>query len=891
MALPGQVLHCGSVLADGLLFDEAIPMDLARQRIVHLWRPGARVFALPCGYILLWPTPLRVLAREALGAPLVRKGQSYFTAPAVESPASASIVRYVGGALETFPLPTNEEDPAGWLDLTGASLLQLVPLGDPPAPLTLSAPAPRTEREVHDVLGVAAPDERRSAVLQSLLGSRGTRSHDTQARATGAVSGGLLRGLLSCLLPRRRRTSGPAAAPLPEAAHSPWFRRLLLRLVTFTRMSRLVGKRHAAYLAQTVQMFEQGRLEEALRHAIPLGAMQKALQPAFGLPDPRSSLELSMGERATAWSIGLGVGPYEYLRRLYRGAFERLDHAGRVEDATFVLAELLGAHEEAVAYLERHGRLSLAAELAEARKLSAGLVVRQWFLAGDRRRALRIARERGAVFEAVTRLQSTHPAEAKAWRLVWADALAGAGDYAGAVDAAWPVADARRLALAWIDRAIGVGEAQAPRMLAKKVALVGDERWDEVAEQARALVDPRDTTVASARAEFLKSLALEKKSEATRALSRAVWRAALLADPQRVNLQSALAPRLLDELVDRDLSVDVPRSNPAAISPPESFELTLDDRGLAPVHDVAMLPSGRVLLALGEAGVRLVGVRGNVTHHFSEPASALVLSDHGDRALALARRGEIWRVAWLDLHERRSGHLADLRLQSFAPTYDGESWWIAQDGAVSAIELLDACLPCRFRVDDLGTVLTLERREGGVSFLAASDGLERFDYELPSFTLRRRTPLLLLTDTPGENATEGPVLPMLGARARPGFGTLVAQFEPKSAAVILCSYSETGRQEIRVEQALGPEFPPPRPEQIPLTTDGPLVALALPRNSGTQVVVCALPNLRVRARLDLPGAKRACLRLGEETLQIADDRGLAALVDLRLGAVRKRWVI
>jgi len=80
---------------------------------------------------------------------------------------------------------------------------------------------------------------------------------------------------------------------------------------------------------------------------------------------------------------------YGELRRLYREAFHRLESQERIEEAAYLLAEVLHAHEEAVGFLERHGRFLLAAEMAEARHLPPGLVVRQWLLAGNRERALR----------------------------------------------------------------------------------------------------------------------------------------------------------------------------------------------------------------------------------------------------------------------------------------------------------------------------------------------------------------------------------------------------------------------------------------------------------------------------------------------------------------------
>src|SRR5262249_3706532 len=149
--------------------------------------------------------------------------------------------------------------------------------------------------------------------------------------------------------------------------------------------------------------------------------------------------------------------------------FERLEREGRIDEAAFVLAELLRESAEAVAFLERHGRLRLAAELAEARALPPGLLVRQWVLAGDVDPALRIARRRGAFADALVRMENHE--RAPALRVVWAETLAEAGDFAAAVDVIWPVESARRIGAAWVEHAIAQGGVPAARMLAKKLVL------------------------------------------------------------------------------------------------------------------------------------------------------------------------------------------------------------------------------------------------------------------------------------------------------------------------------------------------------------------------------------------------------------------------------------
>src|SRR5437764_12114953 len=201
------------------------------------------------------------------------------------------------------------------------------------------------------------------------------------------------------------------------------------------------------------EMFESGDFDSALRHAIPLaaeaGGPRRLPLRSFA---PRADLHIRP-ERSRPWSVAeISPDLHGELRRLYREAFHRLEAQDRIEEAAFLLAEVLHDHEEAVAFLERHGRLRLAAEMAEARDLAPGLVIRQWFLAGDRQRGLRIAHRTGAFGDAVARLErSREMAQAGELRRLWAGELAAAGDYAAAVDTLWPLAEERHRALEWMD--------------------------------------------------------------------------------------------------------------------------------------------------------------------------------------------------------------------------------------------------------------------------------------------------------------------------------------------------------------------------------------------------------------------------------------------------------
>src|SRR5438270_1799545 len=198
--------------------------------------------------------------------------------------------------------------------------------------------------------------------------------------------------------PREDPVREEALAPLPAGDHPPpaephrtrgaigsrfatALHRLTGRTALASRLSRAVGRRHAAYIRKMQEMFETGDLDSALRHAIPLAAEAGPRRLPLRAFSPRADLNIRP-ERSRPWSVAeISPDLHGELRRLYREAFHRLEGQERIEEAAFLLAEVLHDHEEAVAFLERHGRLRLAAEMAEARDLAPGLVVRQWFLA------------------------------------------------------------------------------------------------------------------------------------------------------------------------------------------------------------------------------------------------------------------------------------------------------------------------------------------------------------------------------------------------------------------------------------------------------------------------------------------------------------------------------
>nr|WP_249347895.1 bpX6 domain-containing protein [Corallococcus exiguus] len=592
----------------------------------------------------------------------------------------------------------------------------------------------------------------RAGWLDRLRSASSSNAAHTSAMGTGVRAGGfsrLLAGMRggdaskasqgSNINTRPARPRGPGA-----------LERLKAWMLQNTPLGAVVGQRKADYLRHLFELFEQGDLDEALRHAIPLSkTLDARAQVALGVPGPREELRIQPHGRSGA-AQGFGGGPavFEALRERYRETFRRLEREGRIDEAAFVLAELLDAAEEAVSFLERHGRLQLAAELAEGRNLAPGLVVRQWFLAKDVERAVAIARRSGVFADAVLRLEKTHAAEAQALRLLWAESLAEAGNWSQAVDVVWPVTSARHLARAWVERGIQAGGTSSAKLLAR-LALEFPDGFGAAREDIHTLLSDETAARAPERLAFATVLLRAGASDARGALLVPTVRS-LMRDEAVEGLPSnASLLRQFHALPDPALSalrtdMPTPKGSPRqswAESPDLPNVRVWMDRshaGAHAVHDAVVLPGRRVLLALGEAGARLVGPDGRTLAGFDVPAFSLVLSEQGNRALALARRGDLWRVSRLDLVERRATRWCDLELDAWAPTYDGERWFTAVRDTVSMVDTLAAEPRSLWRVSEVGgTVLRMAVDAKHLSFVVLHltpeqgfERLERWAYEL-----------------------------------------------------------------------------------------------------------------------------------------------------------------
>ncbi|MFF8770699.1 bpX6 domain-containing protein [Kitasatospora sp. NPDC015120] len=536
---------------------------------------------------------------------------------------------------------------------------------------------------------------------------------------------------------------------------------LLARLTLRTPAARLLHGRHARYLRDLTRAFEQHRWDDALRDALPLASAHR------GGGTTRVWLSLSLPKRFTgalrptpgegpAASVSPLSGPtaYQHLSALYRHAAERLEQQGRTDEAAFVLADLLDAPAEAVALLDRHGRPAQAAELAEGRNLPADQVVRLWWRAGEHERAVRTAHRRGVFARAVERLDATDPQAARALRAAWAEHCRAAGDRLGAVEAVWPDAALRPTIAADLRDAVALGGPLRGRALPYLLAL---DAGDATRALARAVLDGDGDPHTTGRSALAAALAVLPAADAAtdRELATAAARAAardggfggaLGSGPGAV-AERALFDRLLrraDPLTAADLARPRPRPRP----PAAALRYTAADRpGTLPVLDAARLASGSLLVACGQAGVRLLAPDGRVRARWDTPADRFVLADHGGSALLVEDHGpELRGFARLDLATRTVRPWTTLRARQLAPSFDGRHL-IASDGR--ELVVLDTLTPrptvvWRELGGDQRLVGGITRTPGGCAAVVRSplpDGsplTEVWRWDLPGWELRGR---------------------------------------------------------------------------------------------------------------------------------------------------------
>jgi hypothetical protein len=870
--------------------------DELERRILRLWEHGVELYEVAEGVAVIAPRELRVAVHASPGAPLVERDGVFSTAPLgardrERLERGVDLVVVDGGVARGFRraelrrVDPDEFLPVGHLEVQASRAL--TGFEAPPDQLTAVA----SSQALYDVRAGRSA-EQRDRILELIQASQELRQGARRGRARGLV--GALFEQIAALFSRRSTSQGaPAGTGKARAGvesselatssprTSAWERlsAAFARLVGRTRLMRLFTRQQAKYLSELFEVLSRHDDLEVLRRAIPLGgAGTGESSPALTAPTLRTAFDISLAARKRGGAGLLLIDNlYADLRRAYEQVFERLDHAGKHEEAAFFLAEILNEAERAVSYLEKHGRLKLAAELAEARKLPAGLLVRQWFLAGNVKRAVAIAVREGAFDDAILRLQKSGQHDAAgALKLMQAERLASGGSLVAAARLVHALEPGRPLALRWLALAREGGDSSG---LALEL-LLDSERF-ELAHAALGEVLVEEGPLEVARRSVLAEQFIQVAPPAGRPLARELARE-VLADAGRTGeARLSTTARALADYVGDAFRADWPAVVTFESGDPRSavYRYAATDTGSRPLHDVVPVGS-RFAVALGEAGVVLVDRQGRRVAHFDQPAEALVVAPDALRLLTVARRGEAVRVGRIDLASRRSDHWGEIKTRVFARHFDGQTWLVEQshgDGRDAELLVLDVLdeRPSALRrvplpvssVDAIHLAGRACNVLGGVPF----GPLERLRYELPAFTLRERSEVMLSKSTEtqgvflGRIALQGDDLPVV----------LERWFDPENGGFSAPPRLWRGPSEV--------ELPPDLPiDSSSATFDvlGSRFGVALVHERGARVLFGNLARARVDVDLELGGATSVALRLEPELSVVADSTGRLMTFDL-----------
>lgn len=782
-----NLTHRGTVLAEGFLFSaKMLTKQEMRRRILSLWQSNAKVFRSNNDLIMLFPNKFRVDCRYSIGLSLVRFDGILSSFPLQKTDLeyfrdfNEAIILSNEGNIETiFLKDLLIEDVSTWFDISAFHVVETKTLGE-----VKTKPVVIEKIENIDLRGelkdVPKADEKLAEILHVLKEKKAEMEKAKEkggsvfsggmssANSFGSILGGMVGGAASGIFGALSRLfssgigHGGQGDYYSGGGQSSWqnsgwnqpkppgtFRKMFTRMMFQLKIGQLVGRKQAKYLAKMMEMFENGDLEEALKHAIPLEDMQALKEmseqmPFLGFLRPRNDLSINYGRQsASSSAVHLENQWFNDLRQLYRQTFDRLVAQNRIEEAAFVLAELLKSNHEAVEFLEKHGKFRLAAELAESRNLSKETIVRQWFLAGEKRRAIQIAVLHNCFEYVVNQLEKQNHPNAAELREIWAENLAESGNYTAAINTIWQLKNRQEKAKEWIDKVIEFGGTTSAQMLAKKVALFPDA-FEDVKTKLIEILSENTDEMKEKRASFAhETLRLSANTE-LKTLARPLTRK-LLSDIS--NGSYIFTPndlkRLVDLTQDYSFRTDLPKVPPSAVKKaiePLKLAIPSNDKGSTEIFDACLLPDGKIALALGEAGVKIISKHGRTLTHFDQPTQKFIVSDLGTKAICLANRGDVWRLSKIDFVERKAVYWCDITFTNFAPTFDGNLWFIGQKDEIYAIDTNSPKFESIWHVSEIGgQIVEINRSKNKLMLLIIhSKGIEKWWYDLPSFTLRSR---------------------------------------------------------------------------------------------------------------------------------------------------------
>lgn len=755
----------GTVVASAVVLDpKLIGVTEARRRAVEVTAGSLDVRVLPDErWLAMLPAPLEQRCEFAPGLMLIGVNGGLAMPGLTAKPSG--VTWQAGSIVHTAELASLPRLPTHtWLDISApVHRLEPADAAEPLAvrPVELTAPAPdlrakarigrpRARRRARLARQQRHPRLRRAVfttttvlVVFTVAGLVvGLVSLASGGSGSGFPAGPVALVLIYALSRLVRR--GAAAKTGAGTARPSRFSRWLQRLISGPARNAL-SRQHERYLRSLTTKFQRRDWQAALREAIGLAEVggQGGGWLRLRMPKPRQNLQYQLTKQPGG-SVPMGDTAFTYLRAMYAQAAAQLESAQLIDEAAFVHAELLNDVSAAVTLLERQGRLRLAAELAEARRLAPELVVRLWWRAGDRDRAIAFARARGAFAAAIPRLAQVDEPAARELRTAWVTSCQQAGDHLGAVAAAWPEPTLRSAVLPDIEAGMTLGGALSGALFAH---LLSEHPTASATQHALALLRSRNRELHRARTAFIATYAgLDSRDAATdRQVCTAAVRSAYALD---LTAQLRTQIKQLAKRADPLLNSDLPPIRVAQPRAGDPLELDAPDTaGQLPVHDAVTLPGRALLVAHGDTGVRLLTLDGRTRNRWDVPTHQIVLADNFASALLLRNAGGLCEVSRLDLVTRRVQTWSVLRHHRMLSSFDGGSAVIIDADGIALLDVLGNRPRILWReLDRNHRVLRIGRVASELTALIEvppttgqrGPTLQLWSWELPSMTLRTR---------------------------------------------------------------------------------------------------------------------------------------------------------
>lgn len=614
------------------------------------------------------------------------------------------------------------------------------------------------------------------------------------------------------------------------------------------------------YLENLIRMFQENRLQEALRHAIPMGdpACSESLSDFVDRFQPRSGLDYTpRGGYASAWRTGESGS--QFLQSLYEKALLSLLESKQFEEAAFCCSELLGRHGQAVAILEGAQLYLQAARLAELKGLSWEIQVRLWFMAGEVAKAMELARRGWCHASVLAHLQreSRHQ-HGPAFQAAWARDLVAAGRL---VEGLRIGSEVRQLLPEWESWLLECLSPEKPIMaepgtieilclgladpqLSQKHALI---------EIAAHWIEQEDLGSYATRRLLIEALAKAKL--------RPSMRLKELAQPLvRRILRQANGPfplgdgKILDSWMthadDPWLAADLPT---ICLATPKlrDWRASVPERGRLEIWDALLLPDGRLLLGLGHGGALVLSRQGKVAQRFSFACHHWVGPERGHLYLALGECDDVDSLTRLQAHNYQHQPWCQVALQSWNEVHDGFLWPVIQQEKLFLVDVRasDWRSPQKLVVEECSGVHARKDR----LILFRGDSLCRYDY--PGMRYRSSEPLRRDCH--------------LMALSQDSLITVKLEFRDDE----LCyGYSYASHN-----QSL------PGCRAMQLQANSSWAALSGQTAQGRLIHVFPLKGSPRTYHLELPDSTRSRARLCGDTLVVCDNLGRLLLLDLRAG--------